>query len=191
MTIGVAALALMAAAMPGMAQDAAPEGIEASVATAAANIIDRDGESLGTATFMDTPNGVLIEIGLEGLPEGRLGLHIHEFGECNPDDDFESAGDHFNPTGADHGYLSPEGPHAGDLPNQSIGADGTLTVTLLNPLITLRDEEPSDARLARLNILGGEGAALIVHTEADDYVTQPHGDAGDRLACGVIELSPP
>lgn len=186
---GIAALMLGAAAAPGTAQEGAT--VEGPVPTAAATLIGLDGESLGSATFMDTPSGVLIEINAEGLPEGRLGLHLHETGACDPDTGFESAGGHFNPAGADHGFLSPDGPHAGDLPNQTVGADGTLSVTVLATLISLSEEEPTDARLARTNILGGDGAALVVHSGPDDYLTDPDGDAGDRLACGVIELSPP
>jgi superoxide dismutase, Cu-Zn family len=158
---------------------------------AAATLIGKDGETLGSATLRDTPHGVVMRITLEGLPPGERGIHIHETGECDPATDFESAGGHFNPTGASHGYLSPDGPHAGDLPNQWVRDDGTLDVTIFAPMVALavgENENPDD----RAVIAGSTTkTALVVHEGADDYISDPSGESGGRLACGVIELAPP
>jgi len=106
------------------------------------------------------------------------GFHVHETPRCDPPD-FESADGHFNPDGREHGFENPEGPHAGDLPNLRIGEDGSVDTTFVNENLMLRN--------GNLALLPG-GGALLVHAEEDDYETDPAGDAGDRLACGVIEM---
>src|SRR5690606_11945130 len=100
-----------------------------------------------------------------------------ETGECTPPD-FTSAGGHFNPTAAQHGLENPDGPHAGDMPNIEVGADGTASVTVENDRITL-SEGPN-------SILDADGSALMIHASADDNVSDPAGNAGARIACGVI-----
>jgi superoxide dismutase, Cu-Zn family len=175
--------------------DAADEAVGMAQAMdrpiAAATLIGKDGETLGSANLRDTPHGVVMRITLEGLPPGERGIHIHENGECDPATDFESAGDHFNPTGASHGYLNPDGPHAGDLPNQGVRDDGTLDVTVFAPMVALvvgENENPDD----RAVIAGSTTkTALVIHEGADDYLSDPAGESGGRLACGVIELAPP
>ena len=111
---------------------------------------------------------------LQGLPPGPHGFHIHETGSCEPP--FESAGGHFNPAGAEHGFHSEAGPHAGDMTNITVAADGTVGVEVLNTFLTL-DRTLFDA----------DGAAIVIHASPDDYRAQPSGHAGDRIACGVIE----
>lgn len=145
--------------------------------TSSATFIDTSGEENGTATLTSTPKGVFIEIEVQGLPaEEWVAFHVHETGTCDHETDHESAGEHFNPSDVEHGYFTETGPHAGDMPNQYVPADGVLRGHIFNPLVTLDDGEA-----------GIVGRALMIHAGADDYETQPSGDAGDRLACAVIE----
>lgn len=146
--------------------------------TAAARFVDADGEAVGTAELSATASGgVLINIEIEGLPEESwVAFHVHETGSCDHETDHESAGGHFNPGSKDHGYKSANGPHAGDMPNQYVPADGTLRAEVFNQAVTLAEGDNSI-----------RGRALMIHAKGDDYQSQPSGDAGDRLACAVIE----
>jgi superoxide dismutase, Cu-Zn family len=152
---------------------AAP-AVAAERATAVLN--DAKGNEVGKAEVTTTPSGVLIRLDLTALPAGDHAFHIHAVGKCEPPD-FKSAGPHFNPDQTKHGYLSPEGPHAGDMPNLHVPADGKLQVEILEPNVTLSGESP---------LLDADGAALIIHAGADDYRTDPAGNSGDRIACGVV-----
>lgn len=105
-----------------------------------------------------------------------VAFHVHETGACDHATDHESAGDHFNPASREHGYFAADGPHAGDMPNRYSDADGVVRAQVLNTFVTLGE---GDADIL--------GRALMIHAEADDYTSQPAGEAGDRLACGVIE----
>jgi Cu-Zn family superoxide dismutase len=163
--IGVTAL--VAAPLQGRAQDAAAE------------LIDGKANPVGTAQLNQLAQGVQIVVAVSGLPAGKHALHIHETGECEPP--FESAGGHFNPTDAEHGWDSPEGAHAGDLPNIYVG-EGAVQVEYITDRVTLEDGETS--------LLDDDGSALVIHQGQDDYLSEPAGDAGMRLACGVIEQSP-
>lgn len=146
-------------------------------ATASASFVNMTGEENGSATLTDTPEGVLIEIEVTGLPaDQQVAFHIHETGACDHETDHESAGGHYNPTDTQHGYLVEGGPHAGDMPNQYVGADGVLRAQVFNSFVRL-DEGEAAIR----------GRALMIHGGADDYESQPTGDAGNRQACGVIE----
>lgn len=145
--------------------------------TATASFVDPDGRVNGSADLTQTTAGVLIELEVSGLPtDSWVAFHVHEVGTCDPEVDHESAGGHFNPGDADHGYHVDGGPHAGDMPNQYVPADGVLRANVFNSFVSLD---------------GGEnairGRALMIHAEADDYESQPSGDAGDRIACGRIE----
>jgi superoxide dismutase, Cu-Zn family len=148
-----------------------------SADTARAEFVNRHGQPAGEATLVPTPNGVLIKASLTDLPPGERGFHIHEVGACDAPD-FTSAGGHLEPAGKMHGYLNPEGPHAGDLPNIHVPESGTVKVDVVNPYVSL------DGR--RVNLLDADGSALVIHAKADDYRTDPAGDAGDRIACAVI-----
>lgn len=145
--------------------------------TANAQIKGANGEDHGTATFTQTPSGVLIKAQLKGLPPGEKGFHIHAVGECVPP--FTSAGGHFNPGGKKHGLMSPDGPHAGDMPNIHVGASGELTIEVLNTFVTLETGKPN-------SLIGGKGTSLMVHAKHDDHASDPAGEAGPRIACGVI-----
>ena len=164
-------------------EDIPPVGMdmEAPVVTptATARFIDAEGNEVGTATLTEESGGVQIVVDLASLPPGERGFHIHETGSCEAPS-FDSAGSHFNPTDAAHGFDHDEGPHAGDLENLVVGDDGTVRATMVNSMITLRDNAPN-------SVFDGDGSAFIVHEGVDDYETQPTGDAGGRLACAVIE----
>lgn len=139
--------------------------------------VDGTGKVAGTATLRDTAEGVLIEAEVSGLPAGEwLGFHIHETGECDPATDFASAGGHYNPADRSHGYLADGGPHAGDMPNQYVGEDGVMRAHVFNSFVRLGEGEADIT-----------GRALVIHAESDDYESQPTGEAGDRLACAVVE----
>lgn len=145
--------------------------------TATAQFKGANGEDHGSATLTQTPSGVLIKATLKGLSPGEKGFHIHGVGECVPP--FTSAGGHFNPGGKKHGLMSADGPHAGDMPNIHIGASGELTTEVLNTFVTLEEGKPNSLR-------GGKGTSLMVHAKHDDHASDPAGDAGPRIACGVI-----
>jgi Cu-Zn family superoxide dismutase len=142
-----------------------------------ANFVGEDGKEIGTAELTGTKSGVLISIEIKGLPADKwVAFHVHQTGSCDAMTHYESAGGHFNPTNATHGYLSENGPHAGDMPNQYVPADGTLRAQVFDSAVTLGDGDN-----------GIKGKALMIHANPDDYSGQPAGNAGKRLACAVIE----
>jgi superoxide dismutase, Cu-Zn family len=176
-TLLTTATALLMMSGAALAQDA-EQAPAAETTSASAGFVDMDGAENGSASLTGTPNGVLIEIEVSGLPAGEwLAFHVHENGTCDHESDHESAGGHFNPTDAAHGYLAEGGPHAGDMPNQYVGEDGVLRAQVFNHMVTLGDGGEADIA----------GRALMIHGGTDDYETQPTGDAGDRYACAVIE----
>jgi superoxide dismutase, Cu-Zn family len=157
----------------------APLCAAASKARAVARLTTRDGRAAGTASFTATSHGVLVEFDFKGLAPGPHAIHIHTSGNCDPRVAFTSAGPDlsFEPTKL-HGFLAPHGPHAGDLPNEFAASDGTLHASVISNAISLGNGKKS--------IFDRDGASLIVHARADDYVSQPSGNSGDRVACGVI-----
>ena len=164
----VAILAL-AAAVPAAAQTQ-------SQRTATANFVGLDGKQAGRATLTEGKRGVLIEMEVSGLPANRwVAFHIHESDRCDHAHGFESAGGHFNPTNAEHGFLAANGPHAGDMPNQYVDQDGKLRAQVFNGMVTLNGKN------------GIRGRTLMIHADSDDYRSQPVGGAGKRLACAVVE----
>jgi Cu-Zn family superoxide dismutase len=136
---------------------------------ATATFFNPQGQIIGNATLTQTAGGVLIEIDVSNVSEGEHGFHIHETGACNAADGFKSAGGHFEPAQ----------PHAGDMPNQFVGTNGKLRAHILNPNVTLGDGATS--------LFDADGSAVIIHADPDDYASQPTGNAGDRIACAVIE----
>lgn len=142
------------------------------------DLMDTYEEQVATATLTEGESGVNIALEGENLPPGEHGFHFHETGSCELPD-FESAGGHYNPTDANHGMNDPDGPHAGDMENIEVSEDGTVDTEVTADMVTL--EEGQDNTL-----FTEEGTALMIHSEADDYESQPSGDAGDRIACGVV-----
>ncbi len=147
--------------------------------TARATFMNAAGRKLGTATLTQTPAGVLIELDLSELPPGEKAFHIHATGACDGATGFKSAGEHFAPRQSRHGLRADRGPHAGDMPNQFVQRDGTLRAHVLSTLVTL---EPGEATL-----FDNDGSTLVLHAKPDDYRSQPAGEAGDRIACAVVE----
>ena len=135
------------------------------------------GNEVGKTELTATPNGVLISLDLTAVPAGEHAFHIHAVGKCEPPD-FKSAGPHFNPDQTKHGLMNAEGPHAGDMPNLHVPGEGKLQVEVLNPMVSLNE---------KASLLDQDGSALVIHAGVDDYVSDPAGNAGDRIACGVVE----
>lgn len=162
-------------AIAGMAMCAAPL---AHAQTAKAVLKDKDGKQVGAVQLTETPHGVLLRLTLKGAVPGEHAFHIHAVGKCEPP--FTSAGGHFNPASKKHGIATPEGSHAGDMPNLHIPANGELMVEILNSAVTLEKGKAN-------SVFDSDGSAIIVHAGVDDYKTDPTGNAGDRIACGVIE----
>ena len=144
--------------------------------TATAELKDAKGTVVGTATLIQISDGVRLVLEVRGLPPGDKAVHLHEVGTCEPP--FTSAGGHFNPEGKAHGLLNPAGPHAGDLPNMKVGTDGTGRLETMNYRVRL-DPDPT-------SLFDADGSALIVHAAADDFKTDPAGESGARIACGVV-----
>jgi Cu-Zn family superoxide dismutase len=171
-TISLATALIATSACTGSSEmnaGSAPVGAGASTNLAAA-----DGSVRGEAKFSEDAGGVVVQVEALGLAPGVHGIHVHAVGRCDAPD-FASAGPHWNPTARQHGRQNPQGSHHGDMPNISIGADGRGTLRFTLP----------DARLAEL--FDADGAALVVHANADDERSDPSGNSGGRVACGVIE----
>jgi Cu-Zn family superoxide dismutase len=147
-----------------------------SAAKTKVELRDAQGKAVGDIVIWDQGPGVALELKLHDLTPGEHAVHFHQVPKCEGPD-FKSAGGHFNPDGKKHGFDSPDGHHAGDMKNFTVGADGKATVRLEDNDVTLKDGPHS---------LLTNGAAIVVHAKADDYKTDPSGNSGDRVACGVI-----
>lgn len=148
-------------------------GAEAGPSRATANLRTVEGAAAGTAAVTAAENGIRVSLQVQGLPSGQHGAHVHMMGKCETPS-FESAGEHWNPGSRQHGMENPQGPHAGDMPNLTIGDDGrgTLEHTLLGGTME--------------GLLDDDGSAMVIHTAADDQKTDPSGNSGARIACGVF-----
>ena len=153
-------------------------GVTAGPPVAGATLKDSSGRVVGSAVLLQKDDGVRILLDLTGATPGTKAVHIHEVGRCAAPN-FDSAGAHFNPKKAEHGTENPRGPHAGDLPNITVEATGRGHLEVTDPRVTLK---PGSASL-----LDGGGTALVVHEGPDDMRTDPAGNSGRRIACGVIE----
>ncbi|MCW5689696.1 MAG: superoxide dismutase family protein [Pseudolabrys sp.] len=152
--------------------------LPAAAQTATAPLKDAQGKEVGSANLTQTPRGVLINVAVKGLPPGEHAFHVHAVGKCEPP--FTSAGGHFNPDNKKHGLMAADGAHAGDMPNLHIPQSGDLTIEVLNAAVTLEKGKPN-------SLLDNDGSALVIHAGTDDYKTDPTGDAGGRIACGVVQ----
>lgn len=166
--IGIVMMLLIAFSGSAFAQDAGPR--------TTVELKDAQGQSVGTVTLTQEGDVVHFVGNFTNLPPGTHGIHVHAVGACTPD--FAAAGPHFNPAMKQHGLENPAGAHAGDLPNITVGADGSGTLDYKNTTLSL---------LAGANsVYDADGSALIIHANADDYKTDPAGNSGARIACGVI-----
>src|ERR1700759_5076203 len=167
LSIGVLPLLL---ALP--VADAKNKGVEVDFKTS-------QGQDAGTALPTPDGGGVKVKLNLMNLPEGEHAIHVHLNAKCDAPD-FKSAGPHFNPDKKEHGSKNPKGPHAGDMPmNLQVMADGTAHVTFVTQSISLKKDAPN-------SVFANGGTAFIIHEKADDMMTDPTGNAGDRIACGTI-----
>ena len=145
--------------------------------TAKADLKTAEGKDAGSVTLTQTANGVSMQLSLKGLPPGEHAFHVHESGKCEPP--FTTAGGHFNPGGKKHGHESADGHHAGDMKNLTVPASGDLTATVVNADVTLEKGKPN-------SLFKDGGTAIVIHASADDYKTDPAGNAGGRIVCGVV-----
>jgi Cu-Zn family superoxide dismutase len=171
------ALALVAALVVPVAGCAAMTQPAVTDNRATAELRNAAGQVAGMATLTQTPGGVHIVVEAKGLSPGAKGVHIHEVGKCEPPQ-FTTAGGHFNPGSKPHGLLNPAGPHAGDLPNMTVGPDGSGRLETTTDRVTLAAGVTS--------LFDADGSALVVHAAPDDFRTDPTGNSGGRTLCGVI-----
>ena len=135
------------------------------------------GQDAGTAIIKSAPHGVIVQLKAKNLPAGEHAIHFHQNAKCDPPD-FKTAGPHFNPDGKKHGLKNPEGHHAGDMKNFTVAANGSARASVVNQDVDLGDDSHS--------LFSNGGTSLVIHANADDMKTDPTGNSGDRIACGVI-----
>jgi Cu-Zn family superoxide dismutase len=171
-------LAAVLAALAVLPACASRPGASGAGEGAQARLLDPSGKEVGTARFEPAAGGVKVDVKVTGVPPGTHGFHVHAVGKCEAPD-FKSAGPHFNPAGKQHGHANPQGAHAGDLPNLEVKPDGTGQLSVVAQGLTLGEGQGS--------LFQPGGTALVLHADPDDGQTDPAGNAGARIACGVIE----
>lgn len=166
---------LMGACATVSEQGAANEAVAAPMAHA--TLVGADGVRKGTATFTEAADGLHVVVKAEGLTPGLHAVHIHTTGVCTTPD-FASAGGHWNPTGKQHGKDNPHGMHMGDMPNMLAGTDGSGELEYV----------VAGARISTgaIPLLDADGAAIVIHADADDNISDPAGNAGGRVMCGTV-----
>lgn len=158
--------------------DESPTSVVANAA-----FVDKDNKIVGLASFRETRLGVKVEIKVTGLPPGKHGTHIHAVGKCDPPE-FTTAGGHFNVNGQAHGVPGAITAHAGDLPNLEVGADGKGSLAFYSPHVSLN-------KAASNALTFGPGTAVVIHASEDDQRTDPAGNSGARIACGIVRVATP
>ena len=170
-----------AAALAGCASAPSPLN---RIAVAYSTIKNADGDTRGTAElWQDSDNVVHVEVQVTGMPAGPHGIHFHAVGSCESTSAgaFSAAGAHFNPLGRQHGLDNPQGPHGGDAPNFTVSADGTGRASFTTDRVSLTDGSTS--------LFDADGSSIVVHAAADDQISQPAGNSGPRIACGVLKTT--
>ncbi|WOV84038.1 superoxide dismutase family protein [Sporosarcina jeotgali] len=150
-----------------------------TVKTVETRLINTKGKQIGEAHFTDADGILTISLRAEGLNPGIHGIHLHEKAVCTPPD-FKSAGGHFNPTDKQHGFDNPKGYHLGDLPNLDVDDEGKVAVKVTMHNLTLQPGKPN-------SLMDGDGSALVIHADPDDYKTDPSGNSGERIACAELK----
>jgi Cu-Zn family superoxide dismutase len=173
-TLIVAGTAGCAPGEPPLASNAQGERVGT---TAAADVRSVVGQTRATATATQVGDSIRVRVDAQGMPRGTYAAHVHTSGVCAPPD-FNSAGPHWNPTGQQHGRNNPAGMHKGDLPNLAVGTNGRGSFEFTIPAASVAG--------GSMAMLDADGAALVIHSQADDYRTDPSGNAGARIACGVF-----
>jgi Cu-Zn family superoxide dismutase len=182
MRLTLSGLAMLAVSLPAFA---APHGYKDKPKELVVHLKTSNGTDAGTATFRETMGGKLrIKLALMNLPEGDHAVHIHQNPVCDAPD-FKGAGGHFNPDKKQHGTKNPLGHHNGDMPgNIAVGMDGKADATFTVDYLSLKPDSPN-------SILANGGTSIMIHAKADDMMTDPTGNAGNRIACGIIAATPP
>lgn len=184
--VAISSLAIMAGlsacttSSDGAAPASASSAASDAMPSASATLLGGDGAAHGTAKIVQTSDGLQVSVAATGLTPGVHAAHVHTTGTCTAPD-FASAGGHWNPMSKQHGMENPMGSHMGDMPNMTVGADGTGTLTYTIKGATLAD--------GAAPLLDADGAAVVVHADPDDYKSDPAGKAGGRIACGVLSRS--
>lgn len=158
--------------------DESPTSVVANAA-----ILSAAGKTIGLASFRETRLGVRIEVNVTSLPPGKHGMHVHAAGKCDAPE-FTTAGAHFNINGGKHGTPGAVGAHAGDLPNLTVGPDGKGTLLFYSPHLSLNRAQSN-------GLVFGPGTALVIHANEDDEKTDPSGNSGGRIACGIVKVANP
>jgi Cu-Zn family superoxide dismutase len=171
---GLCAIAIIS----GLALSGASANDAKAPLTAKAIMKNAEGKDVGRVELTAVSDGVLMKLALKGLPPGGHAFHVHAVGKCEPP--FTSAGGHFNPQNKKHGMMAADGHHAGDMPNLDVPSSGELTIELVNNAVSLDKSAPN-------SLFKSEGTSLVIHAVPDDYKSDPAGNAGGRIACGVIE----
>jgi superoxide dismutase, Cu-Zn family len=170
-----------ALATPLMLILALPTAAQSADEHATAVLRNASGNDVGKVSITQTRGGALLKLSINGIPPGEHAFHIHAMGKCDGPS-FDSAGPHFNPDNAHHGIMSGGG-HAGDMPNLHVPQNGALELEVINAAITLDHNKPN-------SVFRPEGTSVVIHGGKDDYTSDPAGNAGNRIACGVIRQAP-